>query len=212
MRRGFIPVLFLLAAFLLGGWITYRLFNKRGEERTTVESSVLLERVREVFKLVTVEGDFSEIYHEKSIREVTLYLPIPTYWDFSKEALLEVKGKVLVGYNMEQVAFTVDSTTRTITLSNLPEPEILAVDHSITYRNLDESYFNSFTPEDYTQLNKNAKAILRKKAEESDLLAKAKADGNAMVETMRFMTESVGWTLKVNPPSTSLPSLNTSKN
>jgi hypothetical protein len=182
-----------MLVFFAGLWISYQWFGSKSRESQQVESTVLLERVREVFQLVTVEGQFSELYTETNIREVTLYLPIPTYWEFSKKALLEVKGRVLVGYDMEQVSIKVDSMARQIVLSNLPEPSILAIDHEISYRNLEESFFNSFTPEDYTQLNRNAKEVLRRKAEESDLLNKAREEGNAMLNAIAFMANSIGW-------------------
>lgn len=193
-----------LSLLLLLGLQLYQLFTARPEQRKEVEATVLLEQIREVCKLVTVEGEFSELYTQKNLREVTLYLPIPTYWEFAKEAIIEVRGRVLVGYDMEQLSIKIDSTNRSITLSNLPQPTILAIDHEIKYRNLEESFFNSFTPDDYTQLNKNAKEALRKKAYESSLLEKARAEGNTMLESIRFMVEGMGWQLQYQE-STGLP-------
>lgn len=208
MSRTILAILLAITLFLGGAWLSYRLLTKESTEKRTVEASVLLERVREVCQLVTVEGQFNEVYHETNIREVTLYLPIPTYWDFPKKALLEVQGKVLVGYNMEQVGIKLDSTAQQITLYNLPQPSILAIDHDIKYRNLEESFFNSFSPEDYTQLNKNAKDVLRKKAYESGLLAEAEQQGNAMISALEFMAEGIGWTLIVEPaPALPAPKL-----
>lgn len=200
MRSGLLMGIFLLLVFLGGIFVTYKLMDSRAQETRQVEATVLLERIREVCQLVTVEATFSELYTETNLKEVTLYLPIPTYWEFSKKALLEVRGRVLVGYDMEQVSINVDSTKRQITLNNLPEPTILAIDHEIKYRNLEESFFNSFTPEDYTQLNRNAKAVLRKKAEEGDLLDKARTEGNAMLEAITFMAASIGWKVVYNQP------------
>lgn len=195
----------LALVFLAGLWMSYQWFNSRPRESQQVESTVLLERVREVCQLVTVEGQFTELYTETNLKEVTLYLPIPTYWEFSKQALLEVRGRVLVGYDMEQVSIKVDSLAGQIVLSNLPEPSILAIDHEISYRNLEESFFNSFTPEDYTQLNRNAKEVLRRKAEESDLLDKARGEGNAMLDAITFMAKSIGWEVIYEKPAAKLP-------
>ena len=204
MLRKFGLVLIGISLLLLVGVQLYQLKNGKEQETRVVEASVLLEQVREVCKLVTVEGDFTELYTEKNLREVTLYSPIPTYWEFAKEAIIEVRGRVLVGYDMEQLSIKVDSLNRTVTLSNLPQPDILAIDHELSYRNLEESFFNSFSPEDYTQLNKNAKDALRRKAYESDLLDRAKAEGNTMLEGIRFMVENMGWRLEYNQPA-SLP-------
>ena len=201
MLRRFGIGLIIIGILAIVGLQLYNMRNGSGREETQVEATVLLEQIREVCKLVSVEGEFSELYTEKNLREVTLYLPIPTYWEFAREATIEVKGRVLVGYNMEQLSIKVDSVNRLVTMNNLPQPEILAIDHELSYRNLEESFFNSFTPEDYTQLNRNAKAVLREKAHESRLLEKARAEGNTMLESLRFMVENMGWRLEYELPN-----------
>lgn len=201
-------IIYILLAVLLlaaGAYLNYQWMNSSDKSSTQVEASVLLERVKEVCQLVTVEGAFSEIYRETNLKEVTLYLPIPTRWNFSKNALLKVEGKVLVGYDMEQVSITVDSLNKTITLNNLPQAEILAIDHSIQYLNLEESFFNEFSAADYTQLNKNAKAILRKKAHESELLKKASEQGLELIDAIDFMAQAIGWQVVYQMPLEELP-------
>ena len=192
MTRIFLGILAAVVLLGTGAWLSWY-WQAPSEQQRQVEATVLLERVREVCQLVTVEAQLSEIYNETNIREVTLYLPIPTQWEFSKSALLEVQAKVLVGYDMEQVSITIDSAEQLIILSNLPEPTILAIDHQLQYRNLEESFFNSFSPADYTQLNANAKAVIRDKANQSGLLEQARTQGNAMLNAIEFMAMSMGW-------------------
>lgn len=210
MSRKFAIVAVSLALLLFVGLQWYKLITADDQEVRTVEATILLEQIREVCKLVTVEAEFSELYTEKNMREVTLYLPIPTYWEFTKEAIIEVRGRVLVGYDMEQLSIKVDSLNRRVTLSNLPNPDILAVDHELAYRNLEESFFNSFTPDDYTQLNRNAKEALRKQAYESGLLERARTEGNTMLESIRFLVENMGWTLEYEQPASLPPPAETS--
>jgi hypothetical protein len=180
----------------LGGFIAYQLFHQQQEEITKSQSTVLLKKVEQVCKLVTVEGAFSEIYNEQNIKSFTIYVPLPSVWRFSKEAILQVEGKVLVGYDMKDIKVEADSARKVLRLSNIPEPEILSIDHDISYRNIEESYFNSFKAEDYTNLNKNAKAVLRQKAEESGLLEEAAKQGNQMLDVIAFMAKGAGWTLE----------------
>ena len=187
----------VILAFGLGVALTSWYLTDKAKEETQANATVLLEQVKQVRKLVTVEGNFSEIYDEKNIRSFTIYLPMPSVWRFSKEAILKVTGKVLVGYNLKEIELTLDSTNQKLILSNLPEPEIISIDHELEYKNLEESYFNAFTPEDYTRISKNAKAVLAKKAEESGLLEEAKLQGNQMIEVMRVMVEAAGWELEV---------------
>jgi hypothetical protein len=185
----------ILAAFVLGAWVVHKFYQNEREETTQANSTVLLEKVEKVLKLVTVEGNFSELYDETNIRKFTVYMPLPSSWTFSKKAILKVEGKVLVGYNMENIVISADSANRRIILSNLPEPEVLAIDHQVKYENIEESWFNSFSEEDYTNLNRNAKEVLRQKALESRLLDEARNQGNQLIEVIRFMVESSGWEL-----------------
>ena len=98
---------------------------------------------------------------------------------------------------MESVQISADSTNRVLRLSHLPAPEILSIDHQVVFRNLEESWFNSFTAEDYTSLSANAKDVLKQKVLESQLLDKAEEQGNRMIDVIRFMAESAGWTVEV---------------
>ena len=197
MMKRILILLGLIAVFALGFWAASRYFRQKAEDEVRSQSTVLLEKVSKVRKLVTVEGNFSELYDETNIRKFTFYFPMPGSWSFSKQALLKVTGKVLVGYDMEMISISADSLQRRIIIGNLPEPRILSIDHEVEYKNLEESFFNSFTPDDYTRINKNAKAVLRQKAEESRLIDEARKEGNQMLDVMRFMVESSGWELVV---------------
>lgn len=186
----------LLIAFLIGGYLSYSFFTQK-ENVTQKEATVLLEKVRKVCKLVTVEGEFQERYTEKNIRPITVYLPFATTFNFPKEASILVRGKVLVGYDMATINLKMDGTQKKVILHNLPKPEILAIDHDITYENLSESYFNAFSKEDYTQLAKNAKAELKNKAIEDRLLEEAALQGNEIIEVMETLIRTAGWTLEI---------------
>jgi hypothetical protein len=184
-----------IVVFGLGIYLA-RTWYKPPEQTVQIESTVLLEKVQQVCKLVTVEGTFSEIYDETNIRQLTFYLPVATSWKFSKKAIIQVTGKVLVGYDLEAVQLTADSSSKTIYLRNLPKPQILSIDHQVQYKNLEESFFNSFSASDFTQLNQNAKEVLRLKAEESELLDKAADQGIQMLDAIQFIVESSGWNLR----------------
>lgn len=191
-----ITLLGILTAFILGGYISYQFFGPK-EPITNQESTILLEKIQNVFKIVTVEGNFHERYTETNIRPITLYLPFATTFNFPKEASILIKGKVLVGYNMEKAGFKADASTKTIRISNLPKAEVLAIDHEIVFENLAESYFNAFTKEDYTQLAKNAKAELKNKALEDKLVESAAAQGNELIDIIEALVTTAGWTLEV---------------
>lgn len=189
-------LLAVVFAFGAGIWMTMSYYQDQ-EPIVNQQSTVLLEKIRKVCKLVTVEGQFIEHYNETNLRPISLYLPFPSTFHFAKEASIDVEGKVMVGYDMEKVSITMDNSTNTVYISNLPKPEVLAIDHNIIYRNLEESYFNSFSKEDYTQLNKNAKAALRQAAINDRLLEEAEKEGNHMLEVMKMLIEGAGWQLQI---------------
>jgi hypothetical protein len=199
MPKRIFTLVALVAVFALGVIITRWFYRVEQEEIRETQSTILLDKVKDVMKLVTVEANFNELYNETRTRPVTLYLPLPSTFKFDKKAILEVRGKVLVGYDLEKVQITADSTDRVLRLSNLPQPEILSIDHEVAFRNLEESWFNSFTAEDYTSLSANAKEVLRKKVIESQLLDRARDQGNRMIDVIRFMAESAGWRVELEP-------------
>lgn len=198
MIKRILTIVGLLAIFGAGFAVAFSFLRGQPEPETTIRNStVILNRIEQVCKLVTVEGSFSELYDETNIRRFTVYVPMPSTFSFSKKAILQVEGKVLVGYDLKNIKITADSTRKRIVLSEIPAPEILSVDHSIAYKNLSESFFNSFGPEDYTRLNANAKAMLREKAQESKLMQEAQLEGNQLIRIMEFIVRSAGWTLYI---------------
>lgn len=199
MSKRIFSIIALVAVFALGIIITRWFYRAEQQEIRETQSTILLDKVKDVMKLVTVEANFNELYNETRTRPVTLYLPLPSTFTFDKKAILEVRGKVLVGYDLEKVRITADSTDRVLRLSNLPQPEILSIDHEVAFRNLEESWFNSFSAEDYTSLSANAKEVLRKKVIESQLLDRARDQGNRMIDVIRFMAESAGWRVELEP-------------
>ena len=197
MTRIVLLLLVAVFAFLLGitayGW--YQAHEQ--EQHVQEEATILLERVRNVMKLVTVEGDVSELFSSTASRNVTLYLPLPSQFSFEKKATVEVRGTVLVGYDLEQLDITVDPDNRVLTIGNLPEPEILAIDHELIYRDLNESWFNTFDAEDYSRLNQRAKERLRDEALKSNLLARARVQGNSVIEGIEYLARNAGYKVVV---------------
>ena len=153
---------------------------------------MLLERVESVTKLISVEGHFSEIYDYKD----HYYFDISP---FQKKALLRVKAKVSVGYDLEKLKIETDITNKKLIISGLPDPQILSIDHEIDYYDLQNGVFNSFSNQELTQLNANAKDYIRKKADTSDLFLQAEKQAAEIMDMIQFMAESAGWTVEILP-------------
>ena len=185
IRSLLILVIILLA--LIG---LYSIISKidKDEPEVIVSQAVLLERVEKVYKLVTIEGSFSEIYNYQ-------HHYFADIWPFRKKALVRINAKVLVGYHLDNMILTMDEETRTISLNIDQEPEILAIDHDVDYYNFENGLFNVITNEDITDISSRAKESIREKAEESDLFEQAEQQKEDFIEILRITVESAGWNL-----------------
>jgi len=190
MKKLIFP-LSLILTLGIGAFLgTKGLFSFDTSTHTETQSQVLLENVKTVCKLITVEGSFSDIYSHKDY-----------YWQdlsmFRKKALLKVKAKVGVGYDLSKYTFDMDEATKTITLKKNTKPEILYVDTDVNYYDLSEGTFNTFKPAELTQLNQKAKEHIREQAQISSLMESAAKQGHQVDELIRLITEQAGWKLKV---------------
>ena len=90
---------------------------------------------------------------------------------------------------------TADTNRKKIVLSEFPEPEILSIEPDIQFYDVKNGLFNSFSPEDLTDLNQNAKAHIRDKIPESGLIDTAKKEALQAVLLIEKIVETIGWKL-----------------
>jgi len=157
----------------------------------SVSSDVLLESVKNVLKLGTVEGNFSEIY------SYTDY----NYYDISllrKKVLIRVKAKVLVGFNLDNLQINIDHQAKKVRLGKIPPAEILAIDHNLDYYDITEGVFNSFGRDDHNMLQRETKGMIRKKAMTSDLFSRAEAELNQHLKVLEDLLKGSGWEIEYN--------------
>jgi len=196
MKRA-LSILLIVGAFLLGLWMSYSIFAAKETVHSESNTQIVYEEIKKVCKLVTVEGIYNERFDSLNNRSIPLFFPLSYSYKFPKEATISVTGKVLVGYNMGEMTITMDDVNKQIVLNNIPEPEILAIDHDVTYEYIEESWFNKFSPKDFTALNKSAKDAIRKSGASDELLIKAEIEGNQMIEIINLIAEMRGYALVV---------------
>mgnify|MGYP003418132913 FL=1 len=185
----------LIAMLILftSGYFFSQWLQLRQAEKNQISSEVILNRIKEVSKLVTVEGYFSEMYNYKNYYNLEWSM-------FTKKALVRVKAKVSMGVDLNKVNIKLDNVNKVISMDRLPEPEIISLDHDIDYYDITEGTFNSFTPEDFNKINSDAKDYIRKVAIQSELPARAKIQSQKSIETIKLIAESAGWTVKISQP------------
>jgi Protein of unknown function (DUF4230) len=178
----------MIGVIIMGGFWVYmksRLFDVRKAENKTI----VLEKIKTVTKLISVEGQFSELYNYKESYEYDFFNL------FSKKILLRVNAKVSVGYDFEKVNISIDSLNRTVTLNELPKPEILSIDHDLDYYDISEGTFNRFTSDEYNMINRKAKELIASKAKNTPLLATAEKQKSEYLTMMEMALQSAGWKL-----------------
>lgn len=183
---GIITLLFVLALGIYGAKWWYG----NNDRQTQQESQVLLEQVKAVTKLVTTEGYFSEIFSEVDTKS---YFGFPS----TKKVLIKVKAKVSAGFNLGNMKIEADHTTKTLRLSNIPAPEIISIEPEISYYDIANGVFNTFTNEDYTRLNKRAVEIVREQALKSDFMNNVNEQGKKNFDALRILAESMGWKFEI---------------
>lgn len=162
---GLVTVLMLVLGLCLGGLIVFLLV--RGNEKPPVivqeSSHTIAESMRKVFKIVSAEGHFQEIYNFEETRKLMNFIPS------TKKALVIVQAKILVGYDFEKCQWEVDETTKKVRLTHFPPPEILSTETDYKYYNIEEQFFNLISKEDLSKIQQNSKLQVMEAARKSHL-------------------------------------------
>ncbi|MBC3757890.1 DUF4230 domain-containing protein [Hyunsoonleella sp. SJ7] len=171
---------------------TYKYCDTKKEDRLILrESSTLIqEQINNVGKLVVTEGHFSEVFTYENSKDV--------FGDFlsaEKKALVVVNAEVTIAYDLSKIEFEIDETSKTLTITNIPEEEV-KIHPDLEYYDVKADYLNPFEAKDYNAINATVKGSLEKKIERSDLKKNAKNRLISELAKFYILTNSLGWTLK----------------
>jgi len=184
----------LLLGIISGTLLSYFLmsffYKKKGSEQTVSQSVILIEKIKSVCKLITVEGDFAEIYHYESTKNHFLNII-----SSKKKAILLINAKVHVGFDLSQIKLEANNKTREIIISHFPEPSVLTIETDVKYYDKTEGLFNKFEATDLTELNKESKSFIVNKIPESGLLITAKKEALDTILMIEKLIETSGWKL-----------------
>jgi hypothetical protein len=183
-----------LLGLILGAILMYWLFSlfgkKKNREVTEQQSTILLEKIRSVCKLVSVEGDFAEIFHYENTKDSFMKL-----FASKKKALVVVKAKAHIGYDLGKLSLRADTEGKRVILEHFPQPEVLSIEPDLQFYDIKNGIFNSFSPTDLTQVNQEAKRLIREKIPESGLMETARKEALQAVLLVEKIVETIGWKL-----------------
>lgn len=161
-----VGVLFMLAGLVivaLGGAMVWLRYRKQGKTTSEMNSVVVVEALKRVFKVVTAEGQFTEIVDFKDTKQRLSILPS------TKKALIIVKAHVQMGYDFSKMKWDIDERTGEVTLLSAPEPHIMSISPDMKYYNIENGLFNKFTNEDFNAIQQQCTETIRQVAMNSDL-------------------------------------------
>ncbi|OWK74257.1 hypothetical protein CBW16_02250 [Flavobacteriaceae bacterium JJC] len=158
-------LLMLILGLILGGVIAFLASKKLASEPSVITESshTIAESMRKVFKVVSAEGHFNEIYNYEETTKLFNFIPS------KKKALVIVQAKVLVGYDFEKFQWEVDEQNRKVKLLNFPAPEIISTETDYKYYNIEEQFFNLFSKDDLAKVQQNGKKQVIEAAKKSHL-------------------------------------------
>ncbi|MGB0863195.1 MAG: DUF4230 domain-containing protein [Saprospiraceae bacterium] len=187
-----IVLIVFIAGFLLGKSLDSLWESKTMQQQ---ESVILLEKIKTVSKLVTVEGYFSEVYKSREWEKrfgFNLNFAL-----FVQDARLRVNAKALVGFDLSKMTFQTFPDKKLLVISELPEPEILSVEPEIIYEKLYEGYFNEYTKEERTKLNKRAVDFIKNEVLKNTTLREtAIENGYENLKLIELIAKDAGWEVR----------------
>jgi len=160
------------------------------KQLVNTQSTILLDKIKKVCKFITVEGDFAEIYQYEDVKERFLKLI-----SSRKKALVVIKAKAHVGYDLSKIDLKADTEKKKIILKGFPEPEVLSIETNLNYYDKSEGLFNKFEAADLTGLHNEAKIHIQEKIPESGLLEMARREVLETISLIETIVETIGWKL-----------------
>ena len=185
-------LLFLgLAAGSVASYFILSKFSSTSKKKLTENQSVvLLDKIKKVSKLITVEGEFAEIYHHENTQEKFLGL-----FTSKKKAIVLINAKTNIGFDFRKIKMSSDTKKKTLILSEFPAPEVLSIEPDIRFYDIQNGLLNSFSSEDLTEINKQAKEHILNKIPQSNLMQTANQEAINAISLMESLVETIGWKL-----------------
>lgn len=164
--------------------------TKDKREQLRANTALIEKEIKNVGKLIVAEGSFAEIFTYEDSK--AFYADI---FSASKKALVVVNAKASISYDLSKVSTQIDQETKTVYITNIPEPE-LTINPNIEYYDVQQDYFNPFEAKDYNLIKERIDKDLNKKIKESDLYTNAQNRLISELTNIYVLTNSLEWTLQ----------------
>jgi hypothetical protein len=178
---------FFAAGYLVGRWRT---------RREGVSSAPVVQAVRRIARLATVEMEIADVVRYEEVKTVLVFIDIP------KNATLRLRGKVTGGFDLGH-GFDVEAdAARHRIVVRLPAPQILSVDDRLEWFDERSGWLNPITPADRTRWTLWARAALSRAAKDAGLYEKSTAHAR---DLFTDAAAAFGWTAEVTVSGARVP-------
>ena len=188
--EGFLAAFWIFLGTSIGVFLAYLFFVYKRKTIVNNDVKIVMNHLKSVSKLVTVEGEFSEIYQHKEAS------PILFNWFTSeKKALVIIKAKVMMGYNLTDLKYEINSNDKTISIIEKPKASILSMHLDAEYYDIKHGTFNRFSKDELIKIEEDSKQLMIEKIESSDLPKMVEEQSNKGFELLENTTKALGWKL-----------------
>ncbi len=189
MRNIFLGI---VIAFVIVFGLRYCENKKDNREQLEANTALIQKELKNVGKLIVTEGSYAQVFTYNDSKDLFY-----GFLDAQKKALIVVNAKASIAYDLSKVNTEVNEATKTVTITNIPEPE-LSINPNIEYYDVTQDYLNQFTATDYNKIKNRVEKSLQKKIEASELRTNAENRLISELQKIFILTNSMGWTLEYN--------------
>lgn len=158
------------------------------KSKSISQTSLILNRINEVTKIVNLEAEFSEIFQEKSYNLID-------FGPFKKSIIVRVHAKVLLGYNFDSSSISIDSIRKSIVLRLPAQPQVISNEMKLDYYDLQQGTFNQFTPEELNMIQDKARDIILRRVENEEFFGRVRFRQQEFINTLKSYCEIIQWKL-----------------
>ena len=172
--------------------------DRTAKDQVAQNTTLIRDQIKNVGKLVVTEGNFSQVFTYNDSERY--FIDALT---FTKEALVVVDAKAMVGYDLSKLNITIDSIAKKVIIDSIPQAELTVVP-DIKYFDLEDGIFNSFKAEDFNLIKDKVVDSVKTKIYNSTLMSNAQNRLISELQKLYVLTNSMDWTLEFrNHPITS---------
>src|SRR5690606_4393711 len=116
MRNIFLGI---IIAFVIVFGLRYCENRKDNREQLEANTALIQKELKNVGKLIVTEGSYAQVFSFSASKDLLLGL---TY--AKKRALVVVNATATIAYDLSKVETEIDETSKTVTITKIPEPEL----------------------------------------------------------------------------------------